>query len=230
MIEKPYCVFSVVLQLGHTLESAFKMEGGLERYLAEMRKDYVWGDGIMLEAATQVYNRSINVHYPSGHTVSIGCITDNVPFHVGYVNDNHYVSLMKLDQNAINNELVHKMYKVQSHHTTDTIRQSSDMQTCMPTNCTVTELKSSKEIKIAMPSNDVNNYRRTSPYGLHTYNDCFEHECASDVDPIVVVQENILVTQVSGRSNSAETLSCQLEGAGTDKNIKNRIQNKTSQM
>jgi hypothetical protein len=89
-------MFLFCLQLNHVLESVFKNEGGLSQYLTDMRKQHIWGDGVMLETATQLYNHPIIVHYISGKVIYINNEIEELPIHVGYLNDNHYISIVPL--------------------------------------------------------------------------------------------------------------------------------------
>jgi len=71
----------------------------LQLYLEKQSKDGCWGDGIILAAAVRCYHHPILVVSDSGHeqTIDTSLASTAEPLTVGYINNNHYVSLLKED-------------------------------------------------------------------------------------------------------------------------------------
>lgn len=72
----------------------------IEHYLNSMAKSGTWGDGNVLSAACSIYGCRIEVYRPgSNMPITIRGEDDTVwleqPLLLGYVNDNHYVSLVR---------------------------------------------------------------------------------------------------------------------------------------
>ena len=84
------------------LQDIVKCSGNntVEAYLDEMSKEGIWGDGSILSAATLLYKRRIVIYYGQPTSISTPCISlcDNFAnmgiIRLGYVNNNHYTSLI----------------------------------------------------------------------------------------------------------------------------------------
>ena len=78
----------------------------LQKYLDRMKLDRNWGDGIVLSAAVMLYNRPIVVVSPDGakehihvHVMHVDAANPSnaEPIRLGYVFNNHYVSIHSND-------------------------------------------------------------------------------------------------------------------------------------
>jgi hypothetical protein len=74
--------------------------GTLENYLLEMSKDHAYGDGIILAMVPFVFHRNVVIYY-CDRTISLCEPSEREPIRLGYVNKNHYVSVLRFDTNAV---------------------------------------------------------------------------------------------------------------------------------
>ena len=78
------------------MNSAVMTDHDLQRYLADMSQPGAWGDGIMLSAAVNFYNRPITILSVNGEQlVDTATMSSASPLRLGLVNQNHYVSINK---------------------------------------------------------------------------------------------------------------------------------------
>lgn len=71
-------------------------EGDVEKFRAQMGEDGTWGDGVMLSIASLLYRRQIVVYHEKGQPIVLRdphIFIDPNPIRLGYVNNNHYISL-----------------------------------------------------------------------------------------------------------------------------------------
>jgi len=91
---------------GFSFKSALDSEeSSLETYLQRMSTEGTWGDGLMVSAASLLYNCPIHIHYVNRKTETIQHIALSeqsaayygiLQMHLGFVDDNHYVSLQRI--------------------------------------------------------------------------------------------------------------------------------------
>lgn len=82
-------------------------ESSIETYLQRMSRDGTWGDGLMVSAASLLYNCQIHIHYVDKHTETVQHIAlseqaasrcEKQEMHLGFVDNNHYVSLRRMEE------------------------------------------------------------------------------------------------------------------------------------
>lgn len=93
-------------ETGFHFESALgNSDSSLETYLQRMSTEGTWGDGLILSAASLLYNCPIYIHYVS-QTEPVKCIAlcdqsvshcEMLQMHLGFLDDNHYVSLERIE-------------------------------------------------------------------------------------------------------------------------------------
>lgn len=74
----------------------------VEKYIADMSTDGFWGDGAIIAAASELYQRQIIVYSDSSNEPSHLSETfgNNEPIQLGYVGGNHYVGILPLQTSA----------------------------------------------------------------------------------------------------------------------------------
>ena len=78
------------------LEDLYRNQGGIDRFRAKMSEEGTWGDGSMLAVASLLYNKQIVVYQEKSSPISLRdaqTFSDPNPIRLGYVNNNHYISL-----------------------------------------------------------------------------------------------------------------------------------------
>ena len=65
-----------------------------------MSKDHAYGDGIILAMVPFVFHRNVVIYY-CDRTISLCESSEREPIRLGYVNQNHYVSVLRLETNTI---------------------------------------------------------------------------------------------------------------------------------
>ena len=73
--------------------------GTVENYVNRMKQDGVFGDGTLLAKVPFLYRRNVVIHY-SDRAINM-CdrnMFESEPLHVGFVNNNHYVSILKANR------------------------------------------------------------------------------------------------------------------------------------
>ena len=92
----------------------------VESYLDNMSKEGIWGDGSILSAAALLYKRQIVIYYGQPTSISIPCtsLCDNFAnmgiIRLGYVNNNHYTSLISCGLPVESNLELNPLEKAQS--------------------------------------------------------------------------------------------------------------------
>lgn len=74
----------------------------VDQYIADMSKDGVWGDGAVIMAASELYQRQVIVYTDSTSEpiVLSENFVDSEPIRLGYIDGNHYVGILPLQTSA----------------------------------------------------------------------------------------------------------------------------------